>query len=430
MNQPAKSNSTAKNLIKELDIAIRESWDLTKEEWEVFKRIVLVKTWVIEKLFLNSQTARTEVMRNLWLEKDIITDMNEKIWDVSFEEPEDILIALKWFLLKNYKHFWVNIYKYDERTEISWNITRSLKVITDNPQTTWRHTDVIDSKNKDDFGLELASLKNDSLLISENKDSHWTIASVAIRYCLFDWIEEKYIISFKQKSPDLHKDELEKELKRLDILFKKTSLTQLLNEKFRSLKLFVDELTWLYNHKFIYVIKDRPYWVMVIDVDDFKKYNDTNWHYKWDLALQMLWRVFKSSIRLKDRPTRSGGDEFIIFVDCEDFEPGNVLEWMKKRILENLELENGFLPKEERIKVTIWYEPYDSNKSYEERLKNADFDMYKNKTKKWKRHRVASQYRDYIEDWTFMDNIKIMALLNKELLKHIFQKLFWKFFNK
>jgi len=57
-----------------------------------------------------------------------------------------------------------------------------------------------------------------------------------------------------------------------------------------------------------------PMSFMMIDIDDFKHYNDRNGHQEGDHALQLTANCLKSSLRLADVASRYGGEEFCILL--------------------------------------------------------------------------------------------------------------------
>lgn len=61
--------------------------------------------------------------------------------------------------------------------------------------------------------------------------------------------------------------------------------------------------------------------ILFMDLDDFKKINDTYGHATGDKALRQVAEVIKGSIRAHDYASRIGGDEFVIFLsDLPDAE--------------------------------------------------------------------------------------------------------------
>ncbi len=54
--------------------------------------------------------------------------------------------------------------------------------------------------------------------------------------------------------------------------------------------------------------------LLMIDVDHFKKYNDTHGHVKGDLALKNLARILSENVREVDTIARFGGEEFVILL--------------------------------------------------------------------------------------------------------------------
>ena len=95
------------------------------------------------------------------------------------------------------------------------------------------------------------------------------------------------------------------------------------NEELRTLSI-TDSLTGLYNRRHFMeaLIKEiaragrltHPLSVMMIDVDHFKKYNDTSSHQAGDALLKKIASLFKESLRTIDSAGRYGGDEFIILL--------------------------------------------------------------------------------------------------------------------
>lgn len=64
-------------------------------------------------------------------------------------------------------------------------------------------------------------------------------------------------------------------------------------------------------------IKQRPFAIAIIDIDNFKEINDTWGHLDGDAALIQFVEALKHSVRMSDTLARFGGDEFILLLrDC------------------------------------------------------------------------------------------------------------------
>jgi len=85
-----------------------------------------------------------------------------------------------------------------------------------------------------------------------------------------------------------------------------------------------DELTRLYNYRYFQdrVVSevrramryDHALTLMMIDVDDFKAFNDTRGHLAGNMALRRLASVLRKSVREVDVAARYGGEEFAILL--------------------------------------------------------------------------------------------------------------------
>ncbi len=84
----------------------------------------------------------------------------------------------------------------------------------------------------------------------------------------------------------------------------------------------IDGLTGLYNKRQLFQLveeeientadTERPLSLLIMDVDNFKNYNDSYGHPEGDLVLQSLAAVIKKEIRENDAAFRYGGEEFVV----------------------------------------------------------------------------------------------------------------------
>ncbi len=85
-----------------------------------------------------------------------------------------------------------------------------------------------------------------------------------------------------------------------------------------------DGLTDLYNHRFFHQLLEtelsradrygRVVSLIMIDIDNFKRYNDSHGHPAGDLALRRLSKLLMDSSRSCDYVARYGGEEFAVIV--------------------------------------------------------------------------------------------------------------------
>jgi diguanylate cyclase (GGDEF)-like protein len=105
-----------------------------------------------------------------------------------------------------------------------------------------------------------------------------------------------------------------------------------------------DELTGLFNHRrFQEVIEaeveraarfDQPLGLLMLDIDDFKKINDSFGHQQGDIVLREVARVLREQARQVDEPARYGGEEMAVALPQTDLE-GTYL--LAERVRESIE---------------------------------------------------------------------------------------------
>ncbi|BAI80623.1 hypothetical protein DEFDS_1154 [Deferribacter desulfuricans SSM1] len=149
-----------------------------------------------------------------------------------------------------------------------------------------------------------------------------------------------------------------------------------------------DNLTNLYNHSF-FQKKLREYFtlakktnkifnVAILDIDFFKKVNDTYGHLAGDKVLKDFAKILKENTRKTDIVARYGGEEFgIIIPDCDKTCTEKVLEKIKDVVTNHI-----FEFEDYKIKITFsagFTEYNDKYKSAKEMLANADIGLYMSK---------------------------------------------------
>ncbi len=72
------------------------------------------------------------------------------------------------------------------------------------------------------------------------------------------------------------------------------------------------------------------YWLAMIDIDHFKRVNDTFGHLIGDEVLLLLARLMRSTFRFHDQLYRFGGEEFVVLMRCKgEAEAASALERMR-----------------------------------------------------------------------------------------------------
>jgi diguanylate cyclase (GGDEF)-like protein len=97
----------------------------------------------------------------------------------------------------------------------------------------------------------------------------------------------------------------------------------LMKDHYRRLSIF-DELTRIHNHRYFHQALSRgisaalrygyPFSVLLIDIDNFKAYNDRHGHHAGDEALRVMGAFLAKSIRAGDIAARYGGEEFALIL--------------------------------------------------------------------------------------------------------------------
>lgn len=165
--------------------------------------------------------------------------------------------------------------------------------------------------------------------------------------------------------------ETEKALKESENRYKALSIT--------------DDLTGLYNSRHFYnqlqvevdrsIRYDHPLSLLLLDIDDFKHYNDTYGHLEGDKVLASLGKILLGTLRSLDSGFRYGGEEFtVILPETEVKKAVTVAE----RIRERFEAEILSLKPDEKVRGTlsIGVSQYQPEEDCEVLARRADNALY------------------------------------------------------
>ncbi len=160
-------------------------------------------------------------------------------------------------------------------------------------------------------------------------------------------------------------------------------------QNFRELSI-TDDLTKLYNSRhFFYQINkeiertnryEHPLSLLMLDLDNFKKYNDTFGHIAGDSVLTKAGEILRNSLRKTDAAYRYGGEEFAILLPetkCEE-----ALHFAE-RIRQAFENQDLTIPQKQNFSVTvsIGVVQYEIGEKLHAFIKRADKNMYTAKNK-------------------------------------------------
>jgi diguanylate cyclase (GGDEF)-like protein len=155
----------------------------------------------------------------------------------------------------------------------------------------------------------------------------------------------------------------------------------------------IDHLTGLYNRKYIdEFIEDlldsggglrgsHNFAALMLDIDGFKKINDSFGHLEGDRAIVTAAALLKKSVRKGDFVARYGGDEFLVILDrCSSVTPRRVIQ----RITDSLGRYNSGSAKPYKLEFSIGCQLFSGNTTLTAKdiFSSIDELMYRNKQSK------------------------------------------------
>ena len=146
----------------------------------------------------------------------------------------------------------------------------------------------------------------------------------------------------------------------------------------------VDGLTKIWNKETFWdLLQDEikrsqslvyPLSLLILDIDDFKKVNDTYGHLTGDLVLQALGALLLKTLRRNDIVARFGGEEFVVLIPHEFINSAmNIAEKVRRKIQGMRKVD---IPP---ITVSIGCATYQAGETTEHFLDRADQALYEAK---------------------------------------------------
>jgi len=168
--------------------------------------------------------------------------------------------------------------------------------------------------------------------------------------------------------------------------------SQLVGASIGNIKLFekiqrqatTDGLTGLANHKTFYEVLERELWrsrryggqisLIMVDIDNLKKINDTYGHRAGDKVIAEVSRKIKEHIRQIDTPARYGGDEFAIILPNTSLNDAKVVA---ERMVEAVSSSPITWKKEDiGLSISVGLGEYDADTNPEEITSRSDEALY------------------------------------------------------
>ncbi len=144
-----------------------------------------------------------------------------------------------------------------------------------------------------------------------------------------------------------------------------------------------DELTKLYNHRYFHEtagkwVQDKKYdtfSIAMIDIDQFKIYNDLYGHSAGDIAIKKIAEIISEATRETDLLVRYGGEEFVIFYpEIEGVAALKEIDKIRGKVEEDFLLSKDI---KEFLTVTVGVSSFPKDgKNLEEIISKADRAMY------------------------------------------------------
>jgi len=172
------------------------------------------------------------------------------------------------------------------------------------------------------------------------------------------------------------------ERRKLDMKVKKAEFFKALSQ--------IDGLTGLYNHRTFHQILNEELArakrykselsILMIDVDDFKIYNDTNGHPLGDLSLKEIAWILKYTCRETDKVARYGGEEFVIILPETGKSGAYAVAERIRRAVEEIEFEREEVLPKGKLTVSIGIASFPEDaKTKKELIEKADKALYEAK---------------------------------------------------
>jgi diguanylate cyclase (GGDEF)-like protein len=164
--------------------------------------------------------------------------------------------------------------------------------------------------------------------------------------------------------------ELEAAYHEMELIARKDPLTKLSNRRD-----MVDRLEYERSRA---LRSNKPFVIAMVDIDFFKRVNDTHGHDAGDFILEQVAHLMIETVRRQDIVARWGGEEFLLLLPETELAGGEIAT---EKVREGVE-KHAFAYHSEliQITVTIGYTEFNGKVEMDDCIKNADIALYQGKT--------------------------------------------------
>ena len=161
----------------------------------------------------------------------------------------------------------------------------------------------------------------------------------------------------------------ESRLKAAEQLAQQDPLTSLANRR------YVEErIVWLIDHQ-------QTFCLVVVDLNGFKRINDTHGHVAGDNLLRQFAQELRSNTRSSDLVGHWGGDEFIVILDCDITRASIQTDRMQKWVFGDYSIATGKSSEQIKIHVdaSLGVAQWQPGETIQQVIERADTNMYQSK---------------------------------------------------
>lgn len=201
----------------------------------------------------------------------------------------------------------------------------------------------------------------------------FVITALSVLFFGYRW----RVATLKRRSDDLAKlveektQDLEQAIAKLTVLSSQDPLTQLSNRRDFSTRAMVE---WQRFQRY-----ERPFAIVLVDVDYFKTFNDTYGHSAGDLVLVEIAQALGRMTRDSDIVARWGGEEFIILLTEQDLAEASIVAEKMRHTIQHLAIQHGDMSL--AVTITLGIAQIQHGETLEGCIHRADVNLYQGKEK-------------------------------------------------